>query len=208
MHRFQITVDNAALDQFGKDFQHCRFVGRVHREIGIGVVRHGQKPLHLRSLKLDEFCRRIGAPLADLHWGEITSFLTKALHNLVLNGQAVAIPAGDVWAVETFHRATTHDEIFQHLVQKMAEVNGSVGVGRPVVKNEVAACCRTSPQLSVEILRVPLLLGSSLVLHEVRLHGEGGLRQVKRRSIISTVGFLGHGGAFRVRVVKWCAEPP
>ena len=53
----------------------------------------------------------------------------------MLDRQAVAVPAGDVGAVEAPHRQRADDEVLEHLVEQVPHVDLAVGVGRAVVQD-------------------------------------------------------------------------
>ena len=57
------------------------------------------------------------------------------LVDLDFDGQAVAVPAGDVGRVEAGHGFGLDDEILEALVHRRAQVDGSAGVGRAVVQD-------------------------------------------------------------------------
>ena len=59
--------------------------------------------------------------------------------DLQFDRQAVAVVADDVRRIESGHRARLHDDVFQNLVERGAEVDVTIGVGRPVVKHELLA---------------------------------------------------------------------
>ena len=94
----------------------------------------------------------------------------------MLDGEAVAVPAGDVGAVVSCHELAPDDEVLECFVHEVTEVDGAVGVGGTVVEDECFASFTGGLHRVVEALlvsqRVPSLEGCRLVLHEVGLHGE------------------------------------
>ncbi len=60
----------------------------------------------------------------------------------------------------------------------MADVNGSVGIRRAVVKNEGLAVLVLLEHAMVQILLFPLLKTLRLVLRQVAAHGEVGLGKI------------------------------
>ena len=59
--------------------------------------------------------------------------------DLPLDRQAVAVPAGHVVDVVAEQEARADDEVLQGLLQRVADVDGAVGVGRAVVQHDRAA---------------------------------------------------------------------
>jgi hypothetical protein len=101
----------------------------------------------------------------------------------VLDRQAVAIPARHERHIEPRHQLRADDQVLEHLVQQVAEVDVAVGIGRAVVEDEpLVAACRVasrmrwyrppSPSASIDGL-----LELRLALDEVGLHRERRLGQ-------------------------------
>ena len=109
-------------------------------------------------------------------------FAAELLVDLDLDGQAVAVPAGDVGSVEAGHGLRLHDKVFEALVERVAEVDGAVGVGRAVVEDVGGAAGAGLAQLFIEAQRGPFFEAKRLILRQICLHGEGGLRQVRSPS--------------------------
>ena len=61
------------------------------------------------------------------------------LVDLDLDGQAVTVPAGNVRGVESGHGPGLDDEVLEGLVERVAEVDCAVGVGRSVVQDVTRA---------------------------------------------------------------------
>jgi hypothetical protein len=57
--------------------------------------------------------------------------------DLVLDGQAVAVPARHVGRVEAGHGLGADDDVLEDLVERVADVDAAVGVGRAVVQHEL-----------------------------------------------------------------------
>ena len=91
----------------------------------------------------------------------------------------MAVPAGDVGGVEAGHGLGLDDEVLDALIEGVAEVDGSVGVGRAVVEDVFGGAGAGGADLGVEVLLLPGGEANGLVLRQVGLHGEGGLGQVQ-----------------------------
>src|SRR5690606_14742677 len=104
-------------------------------------------------------------------------------HYLVLDGQAMAVPPRHVRAVTPLrprHRLRANDEILQALVHQVPEMNRAVGVRRAVVEEEPWLALALLADALVQPHRRPALQARGLVLDEVRLHPERGLREIER----------------------------
>ena len=208
MHGLQRAHDHALIDEIGEDLERLRLVLRHERVVRIGVVGEREQTLHLLGLQTDELSRRSRAFAANRHVTLLRgqrvklgglALLMQLGHDLVLDRQAVRVPARHEAHAPTLHQCAAHDHVLQHLVEHVAHVNRPVGVGRPVVKHERLGSFARNLK-SVEQLRVlPTLERLRLGLHEVRLHGKRRLGQVERvlvgRLLLRGLGF-GHFGAF------------
>ena len=65
----------------------------------------------------------------------LADFVAEFGHDFDFDGQAVAIPAGDVGGVEAGHGLVVDDEILEDLVDDVAHVDIAVGVGGAVVQD-------------------------------------------------------------------------
>ncbi len=90
--------------------------------------------LKLRGLQVDVFLRVGAAGIQDGRNGHLQLFAAELLVDLDLDGQAVAVVAGNVGRIEAGHGFRLDDEVLQALVQGVAEVDGAIGVRRTVVK--------------------------------------------------------------------------
>jgi hypothetical protein len=70
--------------------------------------------------------------------------LAVGLLDLVLDRQAVAVPARHIGRVETGQRLGADDDVLEDLVHRVADVDVAVGVGRAVVQHEARAALGAS----------------------------------------------------------------
>src|SRR5690606_7191052 len=151
----------------------------------------------LLGLDLDPFLREVAAftPKFDLIY-EILVLASGAiaLLHLPFNGKAVAIPARNVVRVLAQHLLGAIDDILQDLVQRMADVEVAIGVGRPIVKHELLAPLRHLALAPIEIHLLPARKNLGLALRQAGAHGEICLGKKNCRSVVD-----GHpsGLAFR-----------
>jgi hypothetical protein len=103
-----------------------------------------------------------------------------------------------------------NDEVLEALVQQVPKVDRvAVGVGRAVVEDELAGLGGVLvAQGVVELHGLPALDAGGLVLHQIGLHGKGGLGEVERGAIAALVARgiaalgLGRRGRIVVLVVR------
>ena len=95
--------------------------------------------------------------LVDRHRVLVLGGLALFLLDLPLDRQAVAVPAGDVVGVLAEHLLRAVDDVLQDLVERGADVQMAVGVGRPVVQDELLTARGGRPQRPPQVLRLPAL---------------------------------------------------
>ena len=113
----------------------------------------------------------------------------------VFNRQTVAVPAGDVLRVKARELFGLDDHVFQHFVQRVADVQFAVGVGRAVVQHKQRCALAGHTQFFVQALLVPLLGPSGFAFGQVTPHGERGVHHVQCGTVVRgrRGGFVGHG---------------
>ena len=188
VHRFQVAVHDAFFNQLGKHVQHAGLVLGQHGQVGVVVVGHGQQALHLCFLQLHKLVGIAFAFLADLQRVHVAGFVAQVLHDLVLDGQAVAVPTRGVGAVVAGHGLAAHHQVFQDFVEQVPQVDVAVGIRRAVVKNVRTFGVVLGAQGVVHAELGPAFVAGRLVLHQVGLHGEGGFGQVQRLFVVRPLG--------------------
>lgn len=204
---FECFVDESLLAETCEDFEDSRFVAWEEGEVGVFVIRDGHESFHLTGLEFDLFVG-VGLALAaergaSLVVGESIEFggfpgFDEVGHDLVLDGEAVAVPAWYVGAVVSGHELAADDEVLERFVHEVSEVDRAVGVGGAVVEDESLASLGGFLHCVVEALLVgegvPAFERGGLVLDKVRLHGEGGLGEVEGLFVVRFGCCVGHFG--------------
>src|SRR5690606_443252 len=75
--------------------------------------------------------------------------------DLVLDGQAVAVPARNVDGVHAFELARLDDHVLEDLVDGVPDVDVAVGIGRAVVQDELGRAAARFAQPLVNALLFP-----------------------------------------------------
>ena len=102
------------------------------------------------------------------------------------DGQAVAIPAGHIIGVAALHLFGPVDDILQDLVERMSDMQVSVGVGRSVMQDERVASPGLGAQLAPQIHGLPTRQQFGLPNRQPGFHGKVGARQEYGVFIIRT----------------------
>ena len=156
----------------------------------------------------------LGAEIEDGNGVLVLLLRPVLLLDLPLDRQAVAVPARNVVGVEAAHLAGAVDHVLEDLVQRGADMQVAVGVGRAVMQDELLPRPRCRAQLAPEVHRLPPGQHRRLLLRQVAAHGKIGGGQEHGVAIIAAgcrwVGLVGHGtGLARSgdRQGKWDARP-
>jgi len=165
-------------------FQDFRHVGRVHGEIGALPIPQHPQTLEFSPLNGDEFFGIVPAAASNLHLGQPELLGLQLFIHLVFDGEAVAIPAGPVRAIEAGHLAALDDDVLEDLVEGVPQVQVAVGVGRAVVEDEPGASAALAAEPGVEVRFGPALQQCRLPPGQVGLHGEIAAGQIQGLFII------------------------
>ncbi len=102
-------------------------------EYGLLPTAEDADSLELLALQVEILLRVLAALLAHRQRVHVELLAAQQVVHLDLDGQSVAVPAGHVGRVEAAHAARLDDEVLQRLVQRSAQMDGTVGVGWAVV---------------------------------------------------------------------------
>ena len=163
------------------------FKVEVHRQVGfVPVAQHAQAD-EILALTVDLLRGVLAAFLAEGFGVDLDAGLADFLFHLQFNRQAVAIPARHIARVVTVQRAAFDDDVFQNLVDRMADMNVAVGVRRAVVQHKGWAALTGFADFLIQTVLPPLLQHLRFALGEVAAHRKIGVGQVKRGFVV------GHG---------------
>jgi hypothetical protein len=185
IHGLLAAIDEALRDEVREEAQFVRLVFLVEREVGILPVAEDAEALELGALEVNVFARVGVAGGAD--GGGVArgvAGLAHVLRDLELDGQAVAVPAGDVGRVEAAQRLVFDDDVLEHLVQRGADVDIAVREGRAVVEDELGLARAGGANLRVNGVGLPAGEALRFARDEVGLHGEVRARQVQRVLVV------------------------
>ena len=185
--RLRAAIELAAsgeLHQLGGD-QRLRI--ERHCQVGIVPAADHAEALELLALDLDPVLGEFAAfapEIVDRNGASVPALGAVLLFDLPLDGQAVAVPARNVIRVLAQHLPGPVDEILEDLVEPGADMDVAVGVGRPVVQDELLPALTDPAQLAVQVLVFPALLDFRLLFRQAGTHGKVGLRQENRVSVV------------------------
>ena len=195
-HRFRAAVERA-VHQEGLEFLGDHPLGvEVHGDVGVGPVAGDAEALELLALDVDPALGELAAFLAE--GDDVDLVLVEALRailllDLPLDRQAVAVPAGDVAGVAAHHLLRADHHVLQDLVERVADMEMPVGIGRPVMQRERHPAGGGFAQAVVDADPGPALQPGGFPRGQARAHREIGLGQVQRRFVVGRLGG-GFGG--------------
>ena len=132
---------------------------RVHRQIGIVPLAENAEAFEIALVRFDVAGGKFAAHARGIRAAVPCPFAAQLLFDLRLDGQAVAIPAGDVRRAKAGHGFRLDDHVFQNLVQAGAEMDFARGIRRPVVQDEKR---RFRARFQNAVIEPHLLPGSQL----------------------------------------------
>ena len=197
-HGLGAAIERAVGGELHQLARDLGFGGIAHGGVGMIPVADDAEPLEFLALHVEPV-RRVGAAFfPKLHHGggvaEIRLLL--ALGTVVLfldlpfDRQAVTVPARHVVGIEAEHLLALGHHVLEDLVQRVADMDVAVGVGRAVMQHEFGAAGSALAQFSVEVDLVPVFEDFRLALRQAGAHREFRLRQEQGLGIVGYVGFL------------------
>ena len=133
--RLESLVDETLLEEGVEVFDDLGLVAVGHGGVGVVEVAEDADALELVALDLEVLLGVLAAGVADLERVHLQLFAAESFIDFDFDGQAVAVPAGDVGRIEAGHGAGLDDEVLEALVEGVAEMDGAVGVGWAVVQD-------------------------------------------------------------------------
>jgi len=100
----------------------------------------------------------------------------------------VTIPAGNIRGIEAGEALAFDDDVLEHLVDGMADVNLAIGIGRAIMEDELGLAPACLAKLSVEVEGLPALELLRFPLWQIALHGEVGGGKIQRGFVVGSHG--------------------
>ena len=176
--RLASAVDVSLFHEIQESTGDGGFVRVAHGEVGIVPPAEDTQSLEIALVLLDVAGGIVPAPLAELRRGNL-AFSAELFLHLCLNRQTMAIPARNIGRIVARHALGLDDQVFQRLIQPGAEMNGSRGIGRPIMEHKKRLALAGFQDTLVQVRLFPGGELLRLVLRKACLHGEIGLGQVK-----------------------------
>ena len=167
----------------------------IHRQIGVFPLAGDAKALELLALDVDPTLRKVTAFLAELidrHAVFVLALLAIFLFDLPFDRQAVTVPSRDVARIMAHHLLRPDNHVFQDLVQRVADMEIAIGIGRAVMQREGFAALFFA-QTVIDPDFLPFFQPHRLALGQARAHRKLGSGQVQRGFVVEVL--IGRFGA-------------
>ena len=151
---------------------------KIHCQIRLVPVADNPHALKIFTLVIDLFRRIVTTLLTKLGSGDFMSRLTHLLFNIEFNWKTVTIPPRNIRCIKTRKGFRLGNNIFENLVNGVANMQLPVRIGRPIVQNKRGLACASCAHFLIKPHALPLLEPLWLTLGQVSLHGKRCLWQV------------------------------
>ena len=180
VHRLQALVHQPLLIARVERLNDDALVARVHRRVRLVPATKDADSLELRTLQIEIFLRVLTALLAHRQRVHVELLAPQQIVHFDLDRKSMAVPSGHVRRVETAHAARLHYEVFQRLVERRTQVNGTVGIRWSVVHHVNGLPLMRLADAVVNPHFLPPVEHYGLVPGQVGPHGKVGLGQIQR----------------------------
>src|SRR5580704_9651003 len=140
INRFPAAIDVALFDEIEERASDGGLVFMAHSQIGIVPAAKNAEALEIPLVLLDKARGELTAELSKLSGGNFP-FSTELFFDLGFDGQAVAVPAGNVGSVMPCHAFRSNDQILEYFVEAGAEMDFARGIRRAIMQNEKGLAC-------------------------------------------------------------------
>ena len=185
VNRLEPLINIAFKGHFPKDLDLLGFKFRLQGQIRIIPFAEHAQTLELLTLVIDIGQRILAADFPQLQRGNRRRILHAGLcTGLQLNRQAMSIPTGHVRRIISRHIVIAHNKVLEDLIERCADMNIAIGIGRAVVQHIQRLSLILFHQAVVQPGALPLPEHLRLTLGQAGTHGEFRYRQVQRVVVI------------------------
>ena len=186
-HRLGAPVERPVHQELAQLADDLGFGREAHGRVGVVPIADDAEALEFLALDVDPLLGEFPAFAAefdDRHLVLVFLHLAVLFLDLPFDGKAVAVPAGDVIGIPAQHLLRAHDDVLEDLVERVADMQMPVGVGRTVVEDEFFLPLGGLAVQGLDVHVLPPGEDFGLKLRQTGLHGKAGLGQEHRRFVI------------------------
>ena len=168
-------VDIALFSHFAENLHLPCLKLRAQRQIGIFKIALHTKALELGVHHINVLGGKFSAQAAQFQLGNAGFLVPQRPQRLQLDGQAMGVIAGHIGSLKTRHILVADDDVLDDFVQRGAHVNGTVGIRRAVMQNELRVSRIVFDHPLVDMIGFPILQHLRLFFRQTGPHFKGGL---------------------------------
>ena len=90
----------------------------------------------------------------------------------------MTVPTRNVGCIKATECARFNDDIFQCFINRMSEMNITIGIGRTIMQNKLFTSSASRSNLLIEIFIMPFFENTRLSLGEIGAHWKCRVRQI------------------------------
>jgi len=172
---------------FGKACQLAgsrRLVAGGHGQVGMLPVAENAQSTEFIALDVDPFTGISATLFTYLGLAHLPLLLAELLIDFQFNRQAMAIPARDIRCIKTLHALAFDNNVFEDLVQRVADMDIAVGIRRAIVQGKVRLVWIRLTDQTVEVKFSPTLYDFRFALRQVAAHRKIGYRKIESFFIV------------------------
>ena len=91
----------------------------------------------------------------------------------------MTVPTRHIGGIKTHLRTRLQNHIFQDLVDRMADMDITIGIGRAIVEDKLGLVGPLLPHLAIEVDLLPFFQEIGFSIGKICLHREAGFGEVK-----------------------------
>ena len=184
VNRLGATEQIAVVMDRAKGANNVRLGVEIHGLVRLVPIAEHAQSHEVGLLAFDLAFGVFAAQLAEFVWLDVFAV---QFFDLVLNRQAVAIPAWHVGRIEAGQRLRFDNDVLEDLVDRMANVDVAVGVGWAIVQDELWPAGCLGANLLIQLALLPLGKHARFALGQIAAHRKAGIRQVEGILVVSHV---------------------
>ena len=157
---------------------------KIHSQIRIVPFAENTQAFEILTLTIHLFLRVRATGFTKSSSIDFCSGLANLFFHIEFDGQTMTIPAWHIRRIKAAEGFGFNNDVFQHLVHRMADMNITISVGWAIVQDKFFPTFTLRAQLLIQTCCFPFLQHIRLAFGQISTHGKIGLRQVQGRLVV------------------------
>ena len=150
VHRFGSFMQMTCFNDFAQGTNDVRFKTKIHSEIRIIPFAKYTKTFKIFSLTIHLLVRIFTTGITKNFGINFHASLTYLLLNVQLNRKTMTIPTRHIRRIKTTKRFGFNNDVFEHFINRVTDVNIAIGIRRPIVQNKLFTTSARLAQFGVK----------------------------------------------------------